>query len=196
MMASILFAAYPAVATTGQKQTDRNRKLTVILVISVYALVIWTCFYVPAYATGERVRMRVLVATCMLFLLGWFGSLTAVMHCLKSQPLIRLSPSAASIGVLLLSVLMLKSNLVGAVGDLRSRLAPFDQTMRMRYEMLEQTGSRGQGLVEVPPIDDWPYRYQSKNDITEDPDYWANRAVARYFGVDGVKVESPAARRE
>jgi len=69
----------------------------------------------------------------------------------------------------------------------KTRLEWFDLQMRDRTDYIRQQAAAGRRTVMVPPILHWPKTF-FRSDLSGDPDYWANRELCPYFGIDLIVV--------
>lgn len=58
-----------------------------------------------------------------------------------------------------------------------------------QYESLVDNLKSGEGLVEVRDVETVP-PFFSNLQLSEDPDFWTNKAIARYFGIEGIKKQT------
>jgi hypothetical protein len=123
-----------------------------------------------------------------MFLIGWIALVFLVT---RPNPSFSFHPAhrAATLSAVLflLSALVVTSNnTVLSIGDLvRGRAGSWDAELNRRSALLKSAGRNADVLL--PPISARPKNLTS-NDITKDPNFWANRCLSQYFGVNSVRI--------
>ena len=124
-----------------------------------------------------------------VFLMGWI-----VLAFLLTQPHPRFSVHPAhrittlSLALFLLSMLLATSNnTLTGIRDIASGVArSWNAELNRRFAVLKAAGRDAD--VILPPISASPRILRPWSDITQDPDFFANQCVAKYFGVASVRI--------
>jgi hypothetical protein len=123
-----------------------------------------------------------------MFLIGWISLAFLVT---RPNPSFSFHPAhrvaTLSAALFLLSALVVTSNnTVQSIGDIaRGRARLWDAELNRRSARLKSASRNADVLV--PPISARP-KNLAWADITEDPNYWANRCLSQYFGVTSVRI--------
>ena len=124
-----------------------------------------------------------------VFLMGWI-----VLAFLLTQPHPRFPVHPAhrittlSLALFLLSMLVATSNnTLTGIRDIASGVArSWNAELNRRFAVLKAAGRDAD--VILPPISASPRILRPWSDITQDPDFFANQCVAKYFGVASVRI--------
>jgi hypothetical protein len=123
-----------------------------------------------------------------MFLIGWIALAFLVS---RPNPSFSFHPAhrtaTLSAALFLLSALVATSNnTVQSIGDIaRGRASLWDAELNRRSARLKSAGRNADVLV--PPISTRP-KSLAGDDITEDPNFWSNRCLSQYFGVNSVRM--------
>jgi hypothetical protein len=155
---------------------------------------VWVASLIIAAATmfwvsgNDRFPPRTLDFIYGVFLIGW-AALAFLIR--PPEPRSAIHPAhraiALSVALGLLSVLVATSqNTVAAVRDIASgRAAAWNAELNSRFAALRAAGPQAE--MRLPSLAAQP-KNLAWEDITEDPNHFANWCLARYFGVASVRV--------
>jgi hypothetical protein len=184
---AVLIWLDPRVASLRNRLPGLNSFGSIAGFLAVWISLILIAVAATIWNVGSMPPGRTLDLIYGIFLMGWTALAFLVV---RPDTGFQLSPafrSAALSGALiLLSALVVTSNnTVGAVGDLvRGRVRSLDAQMDDRVRRLK--AARANSDLVLPSLSVHPDILASK-DISKDPNFWANRCLARYFGVASVR---------
>jgi Family of unknown function (DUF6056) len=193
LAASVLLAlAFGSQLRESHNPSDRARTRTWAIPLVGATMLLGSCAAL-AYITGGIGPPRSGNFLYMTFCIAWFTSLLTF---LKTAPGLcysldnSLMRSGRNVAVVFFCVSLLDSINHGmATRDLLFYAAPWRRAIAHRYELVRQSAKlEGAAADVVIPAVVHPVTFNRDLDIGPDPNFWANRAFARYFGVRSVRV--------
>lgn len=193
---SILFlpAAY---VLAGQLRDLAGSRTRWLVCLPVFWVATAPLSFAPAFwAMGSGPPPRTLNSVYMFILVGWFSSIIVLLACYRQRPDSEQSPIVPHVllqaaKVTLVVSLLGQGNFYTAVTDLKSCATPYHEAMSQRFELISQAKAINSKRVRVPSLPtNPPTMLFLENDITPDPEFWVNVAVAKYFDVESITIES------
>ena len=193
LLATLLVLSYPRRASLVANCLPQCYAPWHLVVPGVWVILLGGMFFGPTWAVGF-VPDRVLAAAYMLFLLGWFATWLLLLERLSQRPEagVHVSPAVRQMLLILFALsLLVTGNTRLALKDLRDLLLPYQQLMYHREEILRNAAALNPDApilvpaVQNPPAMVGPNKFV---DLTDDPTYWVNSCVARYYGVRELRA--------
>ncbi|HXE95466.1 MAG TPA: DUF6056 family protein [Dongiaceae bacterium] len=164
---------------------NQNNRPKLLIVPSIW-LCLMIILYFPAFwSMGQAPPPRTLSIAYMIFILGWFPSLTALYVAMKMVP-VRLSPAVFKATTLLFMIsLFLVDNGSLAVYDLPKSFA-YRDAIQSRYDLINSSKKRNDQITDVPFL---PYIPETLyvSDISGDINNWINRSYAEFFNIKAIR---------
>lgn len=188
---ALLFLLAPSCLKRAGKSRDGTARDLVIVGVT-WILAVGGGFVGASWATGSNLVLRTLDGIYLVFLAGWFW--VAVMlarHFTEGQELFFTTAAMRRVLVVTFAAAMLLTgNTWKALPDLRRSAPAYSKAMHSRWLSLQTARDRDEGDVVVKPLPSRPQAYINYFELREDPNHWENTSVAKYFGLNTVRLAS------
>ncbi len=142
----------------------------------------------PAISVGLTPPKRVLNATYLIFLLGWFATAFLAIHWYHNTKSLAplMSPWSQKLGwALVVTGALLVGNFPRAVYDLTCVAGEFNRQMQTRYAVLKQYATSGERVAMIDPVTANPKTIYPADDKA---DQASSVHLSRYFGLAAPTV--------
>jgi Family of unknown function (DUF6056) len=163
----------------------------VVIVTLTWVVALGAAFAAVSWAIGMTMPDRTLNGIYLVFLAGWFWILVmlARLSAGREHPLLVATPLTCRVAAtIFVAAMLLTGNTWRALGDLYGAAPVYSQAMRDRWRTFEAAQARGEQDAVVDPLPARPQSYIGYFELRQDPEYWENWSVARYFGLRTVRL--------
>jgi hypothetical protein len=197
LAATTLLAVLPALARLRPAWIEWRSISWRGIIPCAWLAILAAALFAPRWATGGWVPRRVVDTNYAIFVIGWLLSVFVwTRHAEETRVLpdgVRLVARWAALGVFA-AALLLTGNTPTAMADLTQRASAWHRALGARYALARRAGRDGASTLVVPRPPPRP-RLFTVLELTPDPDHWANRGFARFFGVRSARVQAKRGAR-
>lgn len=190
---ALLLMLMPGVVSWRRRFCPVPTARDTIIVAVTWIVAICAAFAAVSWATGSNLILRTLDGIYLVFMTGWFWILVMVTRQFaeRGEPLVVATPLMRRVLVVIfVCALLLTGNTWKALPDLYGTAPAYARAMHGRWRTLDAARARSQQDAFVEPIKVHPQSYINYFELRDDPNYWENTSVARYFGLRTVRLAS------
>jgi len=191
LMGTALLLMLAPQALTGRGPRREGTARDVVIVALTWFVALGAAYAAGSWAIGMNMPDRTLNSIYLVFLAGWFWVLVMLtrLFAMRDHPLLVATPLMCRVAAaIFVTAMLLTGNTWKALVDLHGAAPVYSQAMLARWRSLEAARARGEQDAVVEPLPARPQSYINYFELRQDPAYWENWSVARYFGLRTVRL--------
>jgi len=179
-------------------------KISPFYVIPISILVVTSLFFTIVYSTGLSPALRIHNSVAMIFVFVWFYNVSVLHNYIISKNKnVMIEVPSYLIKLLSLATFILittsftkepgkdiicDGNIFHASYDLVINASSYNTQMNNREIIIKEAQKQNKKTVVLPPLNNVPTIIHFV-DITDNPKYWVNESLAKYYNLDSIYLK-------